>query len=286
MEVVGMSDICETLKKHETTLPFLTLNLTFGVYGYQIDTITYFSELNLFFILEEEFLWPDTKLAHSLGCCITCCLIQGKAQKIRLIFLYSTNLISLANYFLEREPGFLCTLNLAFRPLTWGSLASPGRQGFWGELTCFTAMLTLTELMEPSIRTFSFSFLLMVTGCSRSSLLLLRTQNDKGLCTIKEQNGQGDSMAGSRITIWDHRVQGIRDSQAGVLQEGRQRACSPAEKAQALESGWKGSETQPPLLLLLGKLPCWNLNFLIWRQIKKGQLYNSGPGTLQELYKW
>ena len=38
MEVVGMSDICETLKKHETTLPFLTLNLTFGVYGYQIDT--------------------------------------------------------------------------------------------------------------------------------------------------------------------------------------------------------------------------------------------------------
>lgn len=56
MEVVGMSDICETLKKHETTLHFLTLNLTFGVYGYQIDTVTYFSELNLFFIHEEEFL--------------------------------------------------------------------------------------------------------------------------------------------------------------------------------------------------------------------------------------
>ena len=56
MEVVGMSDICETLKKHETTLHFLILNLTFGVYGYQIDTVTYFSELNLFFIHEEEFL--------------------------------------------------------------------------------------------------------------------------------------------------------------------------------------------------------------------------------------
>lgn len=51
MGVVGMSDICETMKKHETTLNFLTLNLTFGVYGYQMDTITtYLSELNLFFI--------------------------------------------------------------------------------------------------------------------------------------------------------------------------------------------------------------------------------------------
>ena len=30
-------------------------------------------------------------------------------------------------------------------------------------------------------------------------------------------------MAGSRITIWDHRVQGIRDSQARVLQDGGQR---------------------------------------------------------------
>lgn len=29
---------------------------------------------------------------------------------------------------------------------------------------CFTAMLTYTELMEPSIRTFSSSFLLLVTG--------------------------------------------------------------------------------------------------------------------------
>lgn len=41
-------------------------------------------------------------------------------------------------------------------------------------------MLTRTELMEPSIRTFSFSFLLMVTGCNRSSLLLLKTQCHKG----------------------------------------------------------------------------------------------------------
>lgn len=50
MGVVGMSDICETMKKHETTLHFLTLNLTFGVYGYQTDTITTcLSELNLFF---------------------------------------------------------------------------------------------------------------------------------------------------------------------------------------------------------------------------------------------
>lgn len=40
-------------------------------------------------------------------------------------------------------------------------------------------MLTRTELMEPSIRTFSFSFLLMVTGCKRSSLLLLKTQCHK-----------------------------------------------------------------------------------------------------------
>ena len=45
---------------------------------------------------------------------------------------------------------------------------------------CFIAMLT--ELMEPSIRTFSFSFLLMVTGCSRSSLLLL-TSTSGLLCS-------------------------------------------------------------------------------------------------------
>lgn len=45
-------------------------------------------------------------------------------------------------------------------------------------LTCLTAMLTRTELIEPSIKTFSFSFLLMITGCKRSSLLLLQTHKD------------------------------------------------------------------------------------------------------------
>lgn len=40
-------------------------------------------------------------------------------------------------------------------------------------LTCFIMMLILRELMDPSIRTFSFSFLLIVTGVRRSSLLLL-----------------------------------------------------------------------------------------------------------------
>lgn len=40
-------------------------------------------------------------------------------------------------------------------------------------LTCLTAMLTLTELMDPSMRTFSLSFRLMTTGWSNSSLLLL-----------------------------------------------------------------------------------------------------------------
>ena len=47
----------------------------------------------------------------------------------------------------------------------------------WGSsslfVTCLTAMLTLTELMEPSMRTFSFSLRLIITGWSRSSLLLL-----------------------------------------------------------------------------------------------------------------
>lgn len=40
-------------------------------------------------------------------------------------------------------------------------------------LTCLTAMLTLTELMEPSIRTFSLSLRLMITGWRSNSLLLL-----------------------------------------------------------------------------------------------------------------
>lgn len=42
-----------------------------------------------------------------------------------------------------------------------------------GGCTCLTAMLTRTELMEPSIRTFSLSLRLITTGCSSSSLLLL-----------------------------------------------------------------------------------------------------------------
>lgn len=41
-------------------------------------------------------------------------------------------------------------------------------------LTCLTAMLTLTELMEPSIRTFSLSLRLMITGWRSNSLLLLQ----------------------------------------------------------------------------------------------------------------
>lgn len=40
-------------------------------------------------------------------------------------------------------------------------------------LTCLTAMLTLTELMEPSIRTFSLSLRLITTGWRSNSLLLL-----------------------------------------------------------------------------------------------------------------
>lgn len=57
----------------------------------------------------------------------------------------------------------------------FGSCSSLCR--FWTEiwLTCFTAMLTLTELMEPSIRTFSLSLRLMITGWRSNSLLLLDT---------------------------------------------------------------------------------------------------------------
>lgn len=45
--------------------------------------------------------------------------------------------------------------------------------------TCLTAMLTLTELMEPSIKTFSLSLRLIITGCRSSSLLLLRNKKVK-----------------------------------------------------------------------------------------------------------
>jgi len=66
-----------------------------------------------------------------------------------------------------------------------GSEASPAPgESCWpparAPLTCFTAMLTRTELMEPSMRTFSFSFLLMITGCNSSSLLLLRAEEGQG----------------------------------------------------------------------------------------------------------
>lgn len=40
--------------------------------------------------------------------------------------------------------------------------------------TCLTAMLTLTELMDPSIRTFSLSLRLIITGWRSNSLLLLK----------------------------------------------------------------------------------------------------------------
>lgn len=39
--------------------------------------------------------------------------------------------------------------------------------------TCFIMMLIRRELTDPSMRTFSFSFLLITTGVRRSSLLLL-----------------------------------------------------------------------------------------------------------------
>lgn len=41
------------------------------------------------------------------------------------------------------------------------------------KMTCLTAMLTLTELMDPSMRTFSLSLRLITTGWRSSSLLLL-----------------------------------------------------------------------------------------------------------------
>ena len=43
--------------------------------------------------------------------------------------------------------------------------------------TCFTAILILREFTDPSIRTFSFSFLLITTGVSSSSLLVLQKNN-------------------------------------------------------------------------------------------------------------
>ena len=40
--------------------------------------------------------------------------------------------------------------------------------------TCLTAMLIRKEFIDPSINTFSFSFLLITTGVNNSSLLLLK----------------------------------------------------------------------------------------------------------------
>lgn len=112
---------------------------------------------------------------------------------MELLSLYFTHFLGT---FKEIEPGFPST------PIS--QMEIPGfleRQGLCAELTCFTAMLTRTELMEPSMRTFSFSFLLMVTGCNRSSLLLLKTQCHKGRCTREGQTIQGNPTAGPGITI-------------------------------------------------------------------------------------
>lgn len=63
--------------------------------------------------------------------------------------------------------------------------------------TCLTAMLTRTELMEPSMSTFSFSFLLMITGCNSSSLLLLREQRKVG--TDQQGSTHSSGLAGTRL---------------------------------------------------------------------------------------
>lgn len=138
---------------------------------------------------------------------------------MELLTFYPTDRLSLANRFLgtfkETEPGFPCTL--------MSRMGIPDllrMQGLHGELTCFTAMLTRTELMEPSMRTFSFSFLLMVTGCNRSSLLLLKTQCHKGLRTIKEQNDQGQPTVGPRITTWDQSPKNRRLTSRGAPKMG------------------------------------------------------------------
>lgn len=77
------------------------------------------------------------------------------------------------------------------------------------------------------------------------------------LCT-REQNAQGDPTQILK-SLPEARVQGTGDSQAGLLQDGGQWVYSP------MESGQRGFEIQPPLLFSLGKLPYWNLNFLIYK---------------------
>lgn len=59
--------------------------------------------------------------------------------------------------------------------------------------TCFTAILTRTELMDPSIRTFSFSFLLIITGCNSSSLLLLQTNERQDTSIPERQDADGQA---------------------------------------------------------------------------------------------
>lgn len=59
--------------------------------------------------------------------------------------------------------------------------------------TCLMAMLTLTELMEPSIRTFSLSLRLMITGWRSNSLLLLegsRKRHKRTLLTFCQRHNQ------------------------------------------------------------------------------------------------
>lgn len=204
MGVVGMSDICETVSK-EITL-FFTLNLTFRVNGYQTSTSTIcFSELDSFFIPQERFhdLTPNWPMALAAPFPAFYSRARPRRWSCALFYWLAESGKSFPGYFQGNRAW------VSWHPES-GTLISQmeipgllGRQGLRGELTCFTAMLTRTELMEPSIRTFSFSFLLMVTGCNRSSLLLLKTQCHRGLCTTEEQNAQGDLTAGPGITILD-----------------------------------------------------------------------------------
>lgn len=73
-------------------------------------------------------------------------------------------------------------MNLWHRIFSISSACKSNSQRWWSQAgmkdppTCLTAMLTLTELMDPSIRTFSLSLRLIITGWRSSSLLLLKTK--------------------------------------------------------------------------------------------------------------
>lgn len=73
-------------------------------------------------------------------------------------------------------------------------------------LTCFTAMLTRTELMEPSIRTFSLSLRLMITGWSSNSLLLLEMREKKPIhlhfTSVERQNQFTSLFCPVLLTCW------------------------------------------------------------------------------------